>query len=106
MIALNLQWRQQPKTVLFHLPWFAQVTDAVVDGKTTAHANGVVRLPLDAREVRLTWTRRIDTPVWSYDEAIANYKKEYQRRYEIYLQVNQVSDPSRGWRNGNRELEI
>jgi hypothetical protein len=85
VIALNLQWRQQPKAVLLHLPWFAQVSDAVVDGKPTPHANGVVQLPPDAREVRLTWTRRIDTPVWSYDEAIANYKKEYRRRYEIYL---------------------
>ena len=84
-ISLNMRWRQKPDSVILHLPWFADVSEVKVDGKPVSHGNGVVFLPTDAHEVRLSWTRRPDAPNWSYDQAVESYKQEYRRRYDIYM---------------------
>lgn len=86
-IALRTQWREndKPAAVLLHLPWFAEVSRVTVDGKLVTPENGVVSVPIDAQEIHLEWTRRADTPDWSYDEAVAHYKQEYRRHYEIYM---------------------
>jgi hypothetical protein len=84
-IALNMRWREKPDSVVLHLPWFAEVSAVWVDGKPVAHENGTVQIPPDAKKVRLSWTRRADAPDWSYDQAVASYKKEYRRRYDVYM---------------------
>ncbi len=84
-IALDMQWRQQPKAIWLHLPWFANVSSVWVDGKPVAQTNGMVRIPTDAREVRIAWTRPADTPEWSYDQAVAQYKQEYRRHWETHM---------------------
>lgn len=84
-IDLNMRWRERPDSVILHLPWFVNVSDVLVDGKSVPHENDLVTLPSDAREVRLTWTRRADVPDWSYSQAVRNYKDEYRRRYDIYM---------------------
>lgn len=84
-IRLNLQWREKPRAIYLHLPWFADVSGVWVDGKPAAQANGMVELPADAHEVRLAWTRRADAPDWSYNEAVEKYKEEYRQRYYEYM---------------------
>ncbi|HEV2327015.1 MAG TPA: hypothetical protein VGS10_23960 [Terracidiphilus sp.] len=84
-IDLQTQWTEQPKAVLLHLPWFAAVSEVLVDGKPAAQTGGVVRIPADAREVLLKWTRNSGAPDWSYNETVQNYEQEYRRRYEIYM---------------------
>lgn len=85
VIDLNFAWRDQPKSVLLHLPWFAQVSSVRVDGKPVSPANGVVTLPPNAHQVKLTWSRRSSAPNWSYNQAVQSYKQEYRRRYETYM---------------------
>ncbi len=84
-IDLQMQWKKQPEAVLLHLPWFATVSAVTVDGKPAAHTGGLVRIPADAHEVTLKWTRNSDAPDWSFNQAVREYEQEYQRRYEIYM---------------------
>jgi hypothetical protein len=84
-ITLNMRWREKPDSVVLHLPWFADVSAVWVDGKPVTQVNGIVQIPADAKEVRLTWTRRTDAPNWSYNRAVESYKQEYRRRYNIYM---------------------
>lgn len=84
-IDLDTRWRAKPDSMVLHLPWFADVSEVRVDGNLVPHENGLVLLPPDARNVELKWTRRADTPNWSYDQAVESYKQEYRRRYDIYM---------------------
>lgn len=84
-IELQMQWTKQPDAVLLHLPWFANVSAVSVDGRPAEHRNGTVRIPPDAHEVLLKWSRKSDAPEWSYEQAVRAYEQEYRRRYEIYM---------------------
>jgi hypothetical protein len=84
-IELQTQWRKQPEAVLLHLPWFANVSKVTVDGKPAEPSHGMVRIPADAHEVLLKWTRKSDAPDWSFAQAVRAYEQEYRRRYQIYM---------------------
>jgi hypothetical protein len=84
-IALSLRWRRKPQAVWLHLPWFAKVSGVWVDGQSVAQTNGMVRIPADAREVRVAWTRRADAPNWSYQQAVEQYRQEYRRHWDVYM---------------------
>lgn len=84
-IALDLKWTEKPKSVVLHLPWFAQVSSVRVDGKSVSPTGGMVTLPADARAVEIQWTRKADAPDWSFAQAVEQYKQEYRRRYEVYM---------------------
>lgn len=84
-IALDMQWRRKPQAIWLHLPWFANVSGVWVDGKPAAQTNGAVRIPADAHEVRIAWTRRPGAPNMSYDQAVEQYKQDYRRHWEIYM---------------------
>lgn len=84
-ISLEMRWREKPERILLHLPWFADISEVSVDGRVVQARDGEIELPNDAREVTLKWTRRADTPNWSYDQAVENYKNEYRRRYGVYM---------------------
>ena len=84
-IELNMQWREKPHAIYLHLPWFAEVSGVWVDGKPASEESGEVRIPADARTVRLKWTRRADAPDWSYDEAVQRYEQEYRQHYYVYM---------------------
>lgn len=84
-IDLQMHWTKQPKAVLLHLPWFATVSEVSVDGKPAAPDGDAVRIPADAHQVLLKWTRNSDAPNWSFTQAVNDYEQEYRRRYEIYM---------------------
>ncbi|MGB8260405.1 MAG: hypothetical protein WCE75_08640 [Terracidiphilus sp.] len=74
-----------PETIVLHLPWFLQLTSVSVDGKPVAVPNdGAIRLDPDSRSVTLRWKRNplpSDLPA-NYDDAVARFKQEYQRRFD------------------------
>lgn len=84
-IKMDLHWRQKPDGVILHLPWFATVQHIAADGKTLPVNGETVRIPIDTRVVTIHWHRRTDAPDWSYDEAVQQFRKEYQQHYEVYM---------------------
>lgn len=85
VIDLNMKWEQKPSEVVLHLPWFADVSGIWVDGQAVKHSNGMVRIPTDARQVRLQWRRRADAPDWSYQQAVKTFEQEYRQHYDTYM---------------------
>ena len=90
MISLSNELAYPPEKLVLHLPWFLDVQEVYVDGKTVTPANGSVTLPVDAKQVRLRWTRRAGTPAMSYDRAVEDYKAEYKRRYDRFIQTGET----------------
>ena len=90
VISLSNELAYPPEKLVLHLPWFLDVQEVYVDGKTVTPANGSVTLPVDAKQVRLRWTRRAGTPAMSYDRAVEDYKAEYKRRYDRFIQTGET----------------
>ena len=86
-LRLNNKFRQAPQQLVVHLPWFMNVTSITADGKKVAPSNNYALVPVNANEVHIEWQKRSDAPALSYDRAVKDYKAEYRRRYEQWLQT-------------------
>ena len=84
-IQLPERYRQAPQRLLVRVPWFFEVARAELDGKTIAAKDGHVVVPVTAKDLVLFGRIRPDAPQLSYDQAVADYKAEYQRRYQHFL---------------------
>ncbi len=87
--TLHLQpaFTNAPAHIYLHLPFFMSVTSITANGHTLHATNGVVELPATTTTVNLTWTKRPTTPKLSYDQTVANYKRDYAKHYEDYLRT-------------------
>ncbi|NYF78877.1 hypothetical protein [Granulicella arctica] len=72
--------------IFLHLPWFMEVSSVVADGKPLPVVKGTVTLAPTIHTVQIHWSKRSDTPTFSYKQAVEDYKQEYARRYQQYLQ--------------------
>jgi len=74
-----------PRSVMVHLPWFMQVTNVSVDGKSVpVPVSRILTIRPDAHIVQLQWrklTIASDIPV-SYADSVARYLREYRSRFE------------------------
>jgi hypothetical protein len=85
LIDLDMHWTHQPKAVLLHLPWFADVSSVQADGTRAAISGGSVRIPPGAHQVRIAWSRSAGAPAWSFENAVQTYEQQYRQHYEIYM---------------------
>jgi hypothetical protein len=44
-----------------------------------------VELPVTTQDVEITWSRKPNVPLLSFDHSVATYKAEYRRRYDAFL---------------------
>jgi hypothetical protein len=84
-LKLDPQFREEPEEIILHIPWFAEVRDALADGQKIQAEEGVLHLSPGTKEVILDWTL---TPVgaMSYDHFVQEYKEEYRTRYKEFLE--------------------
>lgn len=80
-----------PKRLILHLPWFMQTTKVVADGKPLQIDQNEVILPVNARQVEISWTKKPGAPQMSYATAVSDYKAEYRRRYNDWLRMGQTT---------------
>ncbi len=85
VLSLNNQFINRPKELVLHLPWFMEVSSVQVDGKAMPAKNVTVSLPIETRRVEIQWRRKAEAPNLNYETAVADYKREYRRRYEEFL---------------------
>jgi hypothetical protein len=85
VLHLRASFRDAPKQIVIHLPWFVAVQSARADGKTVRVADGAISVAPDTKEVRLHWTVKASAPHMSYEHAVADYKAEYARRYQVLM---------------------
>ncbi len=75
-IKLDGQWRNAPKSVNFHIPWFAELVSATIDGKALAAKDKVLELPADAHLLELKWKLKA-MPELSYQKGVERYVERY-----------------------------
>jgi hypothetical protein len=86
-LRMDNKFRQPPQQLVLHLPWFMNVSGITADGKKVSIVNNSAILPLSTREVHIEWQKKSDAPALSYDRAVKDYKVEYRRRYEEWIQT-------------------
>jgi hypothetical protein len=85
VLHLDAQFRQAPKAIVLHQPWFVDRETATVDGIGHQALNGEIEIPAGAREIHLHWTPKGHGPQMSYASAVEEYKAEYARRYRLLM---------------------
>jgi hypothetical protein len=75
-LTLDPNWRNAPKSVQFHIPWFAELKSATVDGKEVKAVKRVIELPANARQLDLKWTLT-PKPELSYAKGVERYVDHY-----------------------------
>jgi hypothetical protein len=88
-LTLDNHFNDPPARVVLHLPWFVDTSRIVADGKPVQVQNNAVLLPSNTRAVEMQWTVRTNTGPLSFARAVENYKAEYRRRYERFLQTGE-----------------
>ena len=86
-VRLPDAYRQAPRQVRVRVPWFFGVQRAELDGDAATVEDGHVVVPPPANELALIGHVRPDAPRLSYEQAVADYKAEYRRRYRTFLRT-------------------
>lgn len=79
-IELKPAFRYSPKRLVLHMPYFAQVSKVVVDGKPATvdyktFKDGAVELPAAAKRVRIHWQTKPTKTAAGYAEFLAQFRK-------------------------------
>jgi hypothetical protein len=91
LLTLDNHFGTPPGHLVLHLPWFASVASIQADGHRLNPSSGAVQLPLMAKRIAIQWILQQDSPPLSYDKTVSDYKTEYRRRYERFLQTGDNS---------------
>jgi hypothetical protein len=88
-LTVHANFTEAPARIVLHLPWFMNTTRVVANGKSLTILDNSVLLPLGDREVQVDWEKKADLQPMSYERAVADYKAEYARRYQIFLRTGE-----------------
>ncbi|MGH9587772.1 MAG: hypothetical protein ACRD3F_12525, partial [Acidobacteriaceae bacterium] len=86
-LTLHDHFVDPPAHIVLHLPWFMETSKVVADGVSIPISGNSVLLPPKVRTVRIEWRKRSSAPGLSYQEAVAQYKKEYAAHYKQFLRT-------------------
>jgi len=75
-VSIDARWRKAPEKLLFHVPWFQEISSVRADGKTLKVEQGAIRLPKGVRKVSLRWSWK-EKPELSYRKAVELYREKY-----------------------------
>jgi hypothetical protein len=98
VLELEDTWRNAPRALFLHLPWFMQTESATADGAALKIDGDVVQLSPNTREVKLRWRRRSGSSEMSYAKTVESYKREYRSRYDHLLATGEMSPATDTWR--------
>jgi hypothetical protein len=82
---LENHFSESPAKLVLHLPWFMNATSIIADGKPVRSTGDQVEFPVTTQDVEITWSRKPNVPLLSFDHSVATYKAEYRRRYDAFL---------------------
>jgi len=89
-IRLGHRFRQPPQHVVIRIPWFYEAQAAEADGRPVPIAEGKVLLDPGTRHIAIRGRIRPGTPPMSFQETIAAYQREYQKRYREFLRKGTI----------------
>lgn len=86
-LKLPQSFRNAPERLFVRVPWFWQVERAELDGQPVEIADGTIQVPPGAAELVIHGHVAEGTPEFSYEQAVADYRAEYRRRWEQFLRT-------------------
>lgn len=84
IVTFEPQYRVRPSSVVVHIPWFVELVDYVSNVAAIREEAEYLVFPADVQVVDMNWKRRDVEPL-SYEHAVAEYKREYRRRFDGYI---------------------
>ncbi|MCF7740984.1 MAG: hypothetical protein K9N00_04240 [Candidatus Marinimicrobia bacterium] len=86
ILTLDNNFKTEPKTIILHLPWFMEVRKVYADGNSVNKDQKKINLPAGTHKVEIQWQKQKSQNHYNYQQTVKNYKKEYQKRYNDFLQ--------------------
>lgn len=83
-LKLDNHFQHAPAAMVLHLPWYARVDGAKVDGHAVSVHGRELRLPPQARQVTVSWRRLPVKGDYSYRDAVRAFRKEWRQRYQAF----------------------
>ncbi len=84
------QFWEQPQRMVVSIPWFYEADQILVDGKAVQASQGKVVVTPNVKKIRVNGKIKPGTPEMSFARAVADYKQEYQKRYQRFLQTGET----------------
>ena len=75
-VSLKAKFHHPPRDVVFHLPYFVELTEFSSDAKRSAREGAEVRLSPEVTRVRFTWRPRPETHQRTTQEILLSYRRE------------------------------
>jgi len=88
-LTLKPEFRDKPKEIILHLPWFVEVSGVLVDGKKHQTDGHLLRFSPDTQEVVIQWERKL-TGAMNYDLYVQEYKEKYKAKYKEFLEKGEA----------------
>lgn len=85
LLRLEPRFRENPKQIIFHIPWFVEFKEAMADGKKIEAEEGVLPLSSETKEVHIRWEMKL-VGAMSYDYFVQEYKEKYRAKYQEFLE--------------------
>jgi hypothetical protein len=82
-MTIQPKYRTDPKNVIVHVPWFAEIIRAESHGGPAKVEDGKIYLAPSARSLSIIW--RLKAPDKSFNKTVADYEAEYARHYVNYV---------------------
>ncbi len=86
-VKLSNQFWEAPAQVLLRVPWFYEVQQVTVDGRSAQVTAGHIVVPTGATQIEVQGRIKPGTPRMSYEQAVDDYKAEYRKRYAKFLET-------------------
>jgi len=86
-LHLSNRFRCAPQSLVLRVPWFLRCPVVQAEGKSVPVDGGEVRLPSDTRSVTVTGEFIREEKQLSFAQTVEDYKREYRRRYERFLET-------------------
>jgi hypothetical protein len=89
-LNISARFWTAPERLVIRIPWFYRADRIEVDGRQVRSADAQIVVPATARRIRVNGSNDPGMPALSYETAVANYKREYRRRFEEFLRTGEI----------------
>jgi hypothetical protein len=84
LLTLSPKFRQPPKRIVVHLPWFVTPASVLVDGSSGKFQGHSVTMPATTRKLLIRWANQATFPVLSFTHAVRQYLVDYEKHYRNF----------------------
>ncbi len=86
-IELENRFRTPPRRIILHVPYFVELEEVSANVEPLESNDRAIVFPPDVASIDLTWSWREDAESFSYEKAVREYREEYARRFEEYIEA-------------------